>query len=236
MSDDYITLVVHAPAKAGKTTFGATGPGRTIFFDCEAGGMRFVPGKKVTWDVDAGQDIPSIEDDWQICRVPTTNIQTVKRAMDFMLTGRHPFNNVVLDSLTELQDVVKRERSSTFQLEQRDWGVVFGVMNDVVVALRDMVASQDQLKSLIVICGTTLKDGLFRPMIAGQFGSKLPYKLDGIAYLHKTRDENGDVRRCLVLGESATHEVGHRLGDGCPEVIWEPTITAILNAVYGTDY
>lgn len=234
--DDFVTLVVHAEAKAGKTTFGATGPGRTLIFDSEAGGMRFVPGKKITWNVEAGEDIPSADGDWQICRVPTNNIATVKRAMDFLLTGRHPFNNVVLDSLTELQDIVKRERSATFQLEQRDWGIVFGTMNDVVVALRDLVASQDQLKSLIVICGTQLKDGKFRPMIAGQFGYKLPYKLDGVGYLLKTRDEEGNVRRCLVLGESNTHEVGHRLGDKAPEVIWEPTICKLLNTVFDTEY
>lgn len=234
--DDYITLVVHGEAKAGKTTFAATGPGRTLFFDSEAGGMRFVPGKKITWNVAAGEDIPSADGDWKICRVPTNDIATIKRAMDFLSTGRHPFNNIVMDSLTELQDIVKRERSATFQLEQRDWGVVFGVMNDIVVALRDLVSAQDQLKSLIVVCGTTLKDGKFRPMIAGQFGSKLPYKLDGIGYLVKVADESGKMRRALVLDDSTTHEVGHRLGDKAPTIMWDPTITNILNTIFETEY
>ena len=234
--DDFITLVVHAEAKAGKTTLSATGPGRTLFFDAEAGGMRFVPGKKITWNVDKGEDVPDPEGDWTICRVPTTSIHTVKRAMDFLMTGRHPFNNIVLDSLTELQDTVKRERSSTFQLEQQDWGVVFGSMNDVVVALRDLVGDQDQLKSLVVVCGTQLKDGKFRPMISGQFGSKLPYKLDATGYLLKTRDDDGNVRRCLILGESNQFEVGHRLGESAPDVIWDPTVSKLLNTVFGTEY
>lgn len=234
--DDYITLVVHGDAKAGKTTFSSTGPGRTLILDSEAGGMRFVPGKKVTWNVDKGEDIPNADDDWRICRVPTNNIQTVKRAMDFLMTGRHPFNNIVMDSLTELQDIVKRERSATFQLEQRDWGVVFGTMNDVVVAMRDLVAAQDQLKSLIVVTGTALRDGKFRPMISGQFGSKLPYKLDGIGFLVKVADENGELRRALVLDDSTTHEVGHRLGDKAPKTLWDPTISKLLNTIFDTEY
>ena len=234
--DDYVTMVVHGAAKVGKTTFGATGPGRTLIFDSEAGGMRFVPGKKVTWDVFRGEDMPDPSGDWQICRVPTDSVQTLLRARDFLLTGRHPFNNIVIDSLTELQDIVKRERSSTFQLEQRDWGVVFGVMNDVVVSMRDLVGDQSSLKSLVVITGTTFKDGLFRPMIAGQFGSKLPYKLDAIGYLHKMKDETDQVRRVLILNESPNYEVGHRLGSACPDVIWEPTVSKTLNAVFATDY
>lgn len=236
MSDDYLTLVVHGEAKVGKTTLACSGPGRTLVFDAEAGGMRFVPGKKITWDVDRGEDIPDPKGDWEICRVPTNSINTVTRARDFLSTGRHPFNNIVIDSLTELQDVVKRERSATFQLEQKDWGVIFGQMNDVTVSLRDLVGDQDQLKCLVVVTGTGIKDGLFRPLIAGQFGYKLPYKLDAIGFLHKMRDDQGDVRRCLVIGESATHEVGNRLGEKAPDVVWDPTISKLLNIIFDTDY
>lgn len=240
MSGDYLSMVVHAGAKVGKTWFGASGPGRILIFDAEAGGMRFVPGKKITWDVEAGEDIPKVEEDpekdWRICRVPITRVQTVRTAADYLMTGRHPFTGVTIDSLTEIQDIVKRERSRTFELEQKDWGAIFGLMNDTIVTLRDMVSQQEQMKFLLVITGTQLKDGLFRPMLGGQFGQKLPYKLDGCGYLHKMRDEENNVRRCLILGESSTHEVGHRLGDNAPDVIWEPTITKLLNEVFGTDY
>lgn len=234
--NDYLSLVVHAGAKVGKTWFGTSGPGRTLVLDAEAGGMRFVPGKKVTWDLEKGEDIPDASEDWRICRVPVTSVNTIRAAADHLMTGRHPFSNITVDSLTEIQDIVKRDRSRTFELEQRDWGAIFGLMNDTIVSLRDLVADQEQLKCLMVITGTQLKDGLFRPMLGGQFGQKLPYKLDGAGYLHKMRDEENRVRRCLILGESATHEVGHRLGDQCPEVLWEPTITKLLNEVFGTDY
>lgn len=234
--EDYITLALHGGAKVGKTYFSTSGPGRTLILDAEAGGMRFVPGKKITWNVEDGEDIPSSDGDWKICRVPVTRPQTVAIVRDFLMTGQHPFNNVAVDSLTEIQDVMKRARSATFELEQRDWGAIFGTMNEVVVSLRDLVSTQDHVKSFVVVTGTHLKDGMFRPMIAGQFGQKLPYKLDAIGYLHKTRDEANNVRRVLLLGESQTHEVGNRLGDTAPDELWEPTIPSLLNAVFGTKY
>jgi hypothetical protein len=236
MASDYLSIVVHGGAKVGKTFFASSGPGRTLVLDAEAGGMRFVPGKKVVWDVESGADMPDAKDDWRICIVPVTRPSTVRKTADYLMAGRHPFNNYVIDSLTEIQDTVKRERSHTFELEQKDWGAIFGLMNDAVVGMRNMAAEQDQVHSLVVICGTQLKNGLFRPMLGGQFGDKLPYKLDAIGYLLKTRDDEGKVRRALVLGESSQHEVGHRLGDNCPDAIWEPTITKLLNAVFGTDH
>lgn len=236
MANDYLSITVHAGAKVGKTFFGASGPGRTLVLDAEAGGMRFVPGKKIFWDIEAGEDMPDPKEDWRICIVPTTKVQTIRKACDYIMTGRHPFTVVTLDSLTEIQDTVKREKSHTFELEQKDWGAIFGLMNDAVVGLRNIVAEQEQMKALVVITGTQLKNGLFRPMLGGQFGDKLPYKLDAIGYLLKMRDEENQVRRCLVLNESSQHEVGHRLGDKCPDVIWEPTITKLLNSVFGTDY
>lgn len=236
IEDDYISMVVHGESKAGKTTFSTTGPGRTLVLDAEAGGMRFVPGKKIMWDVNAGEAPPE-SGDWKICRVPVTGIRTLNSVRDWLrATPAHPFNNIVLDSLTEMQDMVKRDRSSTFQLEQADWGVVFGVMNDAVVSLRDVTSEQSQVKSLTIITGTQFRNGLSRPMISGQFAGKLAYKVDAIAYLHKMKDESGQTRRVLILGESAVYEVGHRLGDNAPEVLWDPTVTKLLNHVFGSDY
>jgi hypothetical protein len=102
--------------------------------------------------------------------------------------------------------------------------------------MRDLVGAQPNVKTLTVITGTALKDGLWRPMIAGQFGYKMPYKLDAIGYLHKMRDDEGNVRRVLLLGESPQYEVGHRLGDKAPDAIWEPNICKLLNSVFNTDY
>lgn len=235
MSADFLHIVVHGEAKVGKTWLATSGPGTTLVLDAEAGGMRFVPGKKVTWDVDKGEAIPEAGD-WRICRVPVTGLMTLQRVRDVLMTGRHPFNNVAIDSLTELQDQVKQSRSATWQLEQQDWGYIFGVMNDIVVAFRDIVERDPKLRSLTVICGTTFKDGLFRPMIAGQFGAKLPYKLDAIGYLWKTKDTAGNLRRGLVLGESNTYATGHRLGDKVDDVMWDPTLTKLLNTVFDTDY
>lgn len=234
MSEDYVSLVIQGEAKTGKTWFGTSGPGTTLVLDAEAGGMRFVPGNKITWDVDAGQSMPE-RGDWQICRVPIRGLMTLQRVRD-NLQRDHPFNNITMDSLTEMQDQVKAERSPTFQLEQRDWGYIFGVMNDITVTFRDIVSRDEKLRSFVVVCGTVFQDGLFRPMIAGQFGKKLPYKMDGIGFLLRTKDQENNIRRALILGESNQYETGHRLGAAAPEVLWEPTVTKLLNAVFGTDY
>ena len=230
----YVTSVIHGEAKVGKTYFGTSGPGKTLVFDAEAGGMRFVTGNKVRWDVDKGDPIPE-GTEWGICQVPVSGLASMQYVRNVLLTGRHPFNNISIDSLTEIQDQTKRERSATFQLQQQDWGYIFGIMNDVVVSFRDIVAAQEQLVSLTVICGTTMRNGLFRPMINGQFGDKLPYKLDLSGFLISRKDDEGKNRRGLVLASDA-HEVGHRLGAELPDIIWDPTITGLLNTVFGTNY
>lgn len=234
MNGVYVHQLIHGEAKVGKTHYGCSGPGKTLVLDSEAGGMRFVPGSKVRWNVSKGEKLPDMTG-VRICHAPINAVSDYRRVLDILESERHAFNNLSMDSLTEFQDRVKKERSATFQLQQQDWGVVFGVMNDIVVEFRDLVQSQDQLLSLTVICGTKFKDGLFRPMLSGQFQDKLPYKLDAVAPMIKVKDPDGHLRRALIYGESHEYLTGHRFGSNAPDIMWDPTITKLLNTVFETD-
>lgn len=192
--------------------------------------MRFVPGRKITWAVDKGEPMPQ-RGDWDICSVAVNDLMTLQRVRDYLQSGSHPFDNITLDSLTEIQDKVKRERSNTFSLDQQDWGYIFGIMNDVVVTYRDIVASQG-LRSLTVVCGTQFRNGKFRPMISGQFGDKLPYKLDAIGYLTQVLDEGtGKMRRALIFHGQDVYETGDRMGGRLPDVVWDPTVAKLVELV-----
>lgn len=198
--------------------------------DAEAGGMRFVPGRKIIWAVDKGEPMPE-RGDWDVCSVSVEDLMTLQRVRDNLMSGSHSFDNITLDSLTEIQDKIKRERSTTFTLDQQDWGYIFGIMNDVVVTFRDIVASQG-MHSLTVVCGTHFRSGKFRPMISGQFGDKLPYKLDAIGYLTQVLDEStGKTRRALIFHGQDVYETGDRMGGRLPDVVWDPTVAKLVELV-----
>lgn len=217
----YISIVVHAESKAGKTTLGSTAPKPILVLDAEAGGFRFVDGKIIDWDP-LREDVPKAGD-WDICRVTITDRHELKAVLDVIRSERHPFVSIVIDSLTEYQTRL----THTYQrLDQQAWGDILRDLDQLVMGFRDAVDSQDQLRAFVVIAGTEFRDGKFRPMLQGQMKRKLSYKCDVTAYLDVVVDENGDQRRRLRISGDPAIEAGSR--PSLPPVLWDTSITEIL--------
>lgn len=228
MSEFYFSAVIHGESKVGKTELGATSPGRILYLDSEAGGFRYVEGKRIAWDP-MRDDVPEAGD-WKICRVTIKDDLTLGTAIDFLERGRHPFESVVWDSVTEAQTYLKRGKSATYTLQQQDWGDLLAKIEGYIMRLRDCVETQDQLKSLVVIAQSAPReDGRMAPAIQGAMKNKLAYKLDVTGYLYSTIDDSGERRRGLRIEENRDAVAGARWPKGLPkpEVLWDPDIAQI---------
>lgn len=231
MNDDlFITMVVHGESKAGKTWLGTTAPKPLLVLDAEAGGMRFVPGRKITWDP-MKEDPPANDGTWDICRVRLDKTSVLDVVKQYIETGRHPFAAITFDSLSEYQSRLKREIESSGQLDQQDWGRVLTTLEDTVMELRDAVERQEQLKSLVIITGSRLRDGKFRPMLQGAMSLVLPYKLDVNGYLFTQVDGNGMLRRGLRIEANGEYDAGNRLGGSLPGIVWDPSVETMLTTM-----
>lgn len=226
---DYLTMVVHGEAKVGKTWLGASAPKPVLILDSEAGGFRFVPGKKIDWD--PMREDPPAAGEWEICRVAVNDTITLDTVVQWLQSGKHPFRSVVFDSLTEFQARLKREINATGDLEQRDWGRILIRIEDLVMMIRDCVDRQEDLTAFIAIAGSHHRDGKMRPMMQGAIKDKLSYKLDGTGYLFTAKDAEGHLRRGLRMIGDGQIDAGNRFGGVFPEVIWDPNVEDMLNTL-----
>ncbi len=222
-------MFVHGEPKKGKTWFGATAPKPLLVLDAEAGGFRHVPGRHIRWDPLGGEDIPEWDDDWDICRVTVSHSLVIETVKDYIIAGDHPFKSIVIDSLTEVQDRMKREFNVGADLEQKHWGIILMKLEDAVKDFRDAVEHQEQLEAFVVICATRERGNKMRPFLSGQIADKVGYFLDAEAYLFTQHDEDGDIRRGLRLVGDSKIEAGARGMDVFGEVVWDPNLEEMLS-------
>lgn len=233
MSDRYITGVVHGESKAGKTWLAATAPKPLLVLDAEAGGMRFVPGKRIRWNP-ATERPPAADGAWDICQVSVNSTQQLDLAFQWLNSGQHHFRSVVIDSIMEIQSRLKRELSSTGIMEQQDWGRALVFIEDVAVKFRDLCEHPTApLSCVVYTAGTRFRDGKFRPLLQGQIVNVLPYKVDFVGFLQVVTDQEGNHRRGLIVEDDGIHVAGNRFGGRLPAVVWDPSLEQMFTQVFG---
>ena len=231
-AEDGFSLLVHAESKVGKTWLGDTTPAPRLILDSEAGGIRFTPSRKVLWNP-LTEPIPEgAGTSWDTCVVRVRGLQEVQVAKQVLESGRHPFRSVTLDSIMEMQGLMKRSINSAGMLDMQGWGKILSGMEDLIVGFRDLVEYDrpNHLDAVVFISGTRMRDGMFRPLLDGQIVVKLPYKVDACGYLYAQRDESGNLRRALHIGPGGVAVAGNRFGGRLPDVIWDPNIAAMVAA------
>ena len=229
----FLCAVVHGESKVGKTWLASTSPKPLLTIDAEAGGMRFVPGKKIIWNP-LVEGVPEAGD-WDICQVTANSTIMVETAKDYVRRGKHPFKSIAIDSLSEVQARLKRELDSTGDLDFRDWGKILTKLEDLVMEFRDVVEAQAQLESLVIITGTQLQQTevstKYIPMLQGRIANVLPYKIDLCGFLDAVLNENGKLERRLIIGPNRKAVAGNRLGGCLPNIIKNPNISTMLEVL-----
>lgn len=208
MIERYISAVVHGPPGVGKTRLANTMPGPRLALDSE-GGSYDLPCEIIEWDI-MNEDIDAIipELGWENAKNTTVVVDirdwdTYRKAMDYILKGDHPFNSVILDSLTEIQTQLREKLNPQQGIGDDFERNTYGVFDQLLVHLeRDVRAMRDMArptaKKRCNSCIVTLSDTEVlprKPLLVGALRKRMPQFVDMEIYLTVVRDGNGNKRR-----------------------------------------
>lgn len=244
-TDHGLSTLIHADAKAGKSTLTSTAPLPHLVLDAE-GGWKFIKQagyksgvalRKRAWNP-LYEDIPRHDGTWDVCRVHVDSWQTMVAAYQHLSQFEHDFVSVTLDSITEVQRRCKKNiRTGSAQMDQQAWGRLLDQMDEIIRGFRDLTLLPNSIRCINLVSETVMKDGKWRPYMQGQIRDTLPYWVDLCVFLFTEMRPDGDqqfkVKRLLVGdGISAAHLVGERVQGQLPDIIDNPNISDMLRAVY----
>lgn len=251
--DRTLSLLVHAASKVGKTTLGATSPFPILDMDAE-GGSKFLPGSEflmailgrpiriIYWD--PAQPPPYWDGSWDVAVVRVHSWNVVQQVYRQIVTGRHQFQTVMVDSISEIQRRAKNELIGTDQMKIQHWGQLLTVMDNVIRGFRDLTNDPYNPVRVALFISETRENqkGKYVPYMQGQISIALPYWMDIVGYLYvdqvQTVDGAGQavvspIRRLLVAPHPM-FEAGERVQGLVGPVIDNPNISEILEKVYPT--
>lgn len=229
---DGISLIVYGESKSGKSWMGDTTPAPRLILDAE-GGSRFTPSKKVTWNP-AAEAPPKYDGTWDSCLVPVNSYQAVKQAYEWLYSGQHPFNSVVIDSISETQQRCVDDIAGSNQMTTPDWGTLLRTVSSLVRGYRDLITHPTKpLASVMMIA--MLDDAAMprRPLLQGKMRSFLPYFFDLCGYLGVFRSDEGVVFRRLIISATPEFVAGERVGGRLGEYVDNPNVSEMLARVTG---
>lgn len=250
MSQNGLSIVVHAHSKTGKSTFGATAPRPILILDAE-GGTKFLPHSKVlqeklghplnlvSWNpTEAPPDVSAVDG----AVVLVTSWQDIVLASRWLQSGQHQFRSLIVDSITEVQRRLKANLKGTEALAIQDWGQLLTLMDAEIRGMRDLSNNpHSPIQVVVFIAETRETNGKWVPYLQGQISVSLPYAVDICGFLYvenvTTNDENGQptqveqVRRLLVTPHPQ-YEAGERVQGAVGPLITRPDVEQIFAAVY----
>jgi hypothetical protein len=171
-----IKAVVYGSSGAGKTYFGATAP-KPIFASAENGLLSTKAlGNKIDY-------------------VAIKTIQDLKDLYDYLAKEKHDYETVVIDSITEINDIIKNEievrTGKTMQLQ--DWGVLAKQIKSILRMFRDLdmhILFLAQEMTDKDDTGTVLK---ITPSLNGKSATEIAYFLDIVGYCFVDKDGSHKV-------------------------------------------
>lgn len=199
-----LSMLLHGHSGVGKTPVANTSPGPRLLIDAE-GGYQWLPNHKVRWDPRKVNplDIPDLTEDTTVYVRLDKDFGLLDLVYQYLVTGPHPFKSLVIDSLTELQERMKKSVTANV-FEQKDWGVLLERMGTLILQLKDLADDEAPypLECVVFTAGSVFSDKVQKKtaFVQGQLLIKLPYKVSVNAYLDRTPE---DVPYMLIapLGE-----------------------------------
>lgn len=209
-----LSLLIHGPAKYGKSTLADSGPRPRLILDVE-GTSYWTPSRKTAWNP-LTEGVPRVDGSWDSCIVMVKDIRTIERVYQVLNSGNHPFQSLSIDSVTEMQQRIIDERVGTKKIERDEWGHLLRVVSSTVRQYRDLITHPTHpLWSVSFVAGTSESHGKWRPMVQGQARDFLPYYVDILGYLNA----NPDNTRDLLIGPHPNYETGERVGGRLPTIL-----------------
>lgn len=227
-----LSMIIHGESKAGKSTLAATAPAPRLILDAE-GGTKFIPGNKVYWNPEQGPP-PRADGTWDTCIVIVRNAAVVQLAYQWLASGQHDFISVILDSISEVQQKVVDSIAGVQQMTTQMWGELLRTVALLCRQFRDLCDHPTKpIGTVILVAMTRERNGKFRPWVQGALEVAMPYYFDVVGFLSVVTDEQGQIRRVLLIGPHPQYEAGERVQGKVGPYEWDPTVPALLDKIYG---
>jgi len=210
----YIKALIYGASGSGKTRFAGTAIDKdntkTLFLSAE-GGLLSIHVKKPKYvEINAMKDL--------------------LEAYEYLEKGKHKFETVILDSITEISNTLKLEieRREGHTMQLQDWGEIknklIGIfrdfrdlpMNVILLAQEGYITDEDKIKKTV-------------PSLDGKGAtSALPYFMDIVGYI-KVDIKGNAVMRTSNSMKFVTKDRSGLIGDDCPFDFkeWEKRIKGI---------
>lgn len=238
-----LAAVIHGESGAGKSFFGGTAPGPRLVLDAE-GGSRFIKSnkRKVKWNP-LTEEPPKDDGTWDACFVSVLEWKTLYAAYQWLASGKHDFQSVIIDSLTEVQKRLVDDIAGVDQPSLQDWGTIGRNLEDMVRKLRDLSVHTTHPVNVIMLCLSHLRDNETRPFLKGQIELALPAFVDVVGYLYTQQSEtegNKIDRKMLIepvnniIAKDRTNVLVEEYGPVCPNADFSRWLE-LLEAEFGDD-
>lgn len=230
-----LSICVHGEPGVGKSWLAASSPAPRLVLDAE-GGARFTRGRKMYWDPAAyGPPAAPAEGEWDTCVVSVKEWRTFEQVYGHLVTGNHPFNSIVIDSLTEIQRRLVDVTAGIDQPTNNQWGEVLRRMEDQVRKYRDLLENPVRpIQCLVLVALTKLGSGKFRPFVRGQLELTLPGYVDVVGYLNLELGPDGEMQRKLTinpLGDIEAKDRTHALTAAYGYALYNPDLSVMLDVI-----
>lgn len=170
-------MLVYGAAGAGKTTLIKTLP-NPVILSAEGGLLSL-----------AGEDIPYIE---------IGDMQALKEAYTWCLSGDCTFESIALDSISEIAEVVLAAEKKVAKDPRQAYGAMQDQMADLIRAFRDIPGKHVYFSAKVEKAQDESGRILYAPSMPGnKTGQQLPYFFDLVLALRVEKDSEGVTQRAL---------------------------------------
>lgn len=236
-----LTILVHGPSKAGKSSLVATAPYPRLMLDVEHG-HKFLNLQVKYWNPKT-EPPPIADGTWDTCVVPVLDYETMLKAYQYLQLGQHQFASVIIDSISELQVKLMDQLVGTEQMKMQTWGELLRSMGSMVRSLRDLTMHPTNPLEAVAITSMSKEsqDGKYKPYLQGQLATIIPYFWDIVGYLRVEEYPHPDptmgtykVRR-LYIEATDFAEAGERVQGRLGSIVEQAdlNIEAMLDRIYG---
>lgn len=233
-----ISMSIHGWWGAGKSWLADTAPGPRLILDAE-GGVYDTPSPKVRWD--PYDPIPSVSEETSVV-VDVQEWDPVRQSMAVLLSGKHPFESVIVDSMTEAQKQLKQAIARPGEafdpnavFDQQAWGRLLNNMELTIRQLRDLTRPTARRRvNVIVVLGSDTEAVPAKPLLQGGLRKSLAGFFDIQGFLFVGRDDNQNEVRVLQISPDSLAEAKcrlHKLKVAVGAHMMNPTIPDILSII-----
>jgi hypothetical protein len=230
----HVSMVTYGRSGTGKTTVSSTFPKPILLLDIKEEGT---------------DSIADYSDD-EIKVLPVESWDDIEQAYWYLESGNHPFKTVVIDTVTQMQDVCMKD---VLEQERRDfptqqiWGTVSGLMKRWLIDFRDLPMEVNFLAQERVHETDSDDDGeeldpsvgpRLMPSVAGTLNAAV--KVIGYTYIQEvvkksTSGIKRDKEYRLRVGPHPYYitKIRKPKNKECPEYIPDPTYDKIISIMKG---